>query len=162
LRLPPVNLNLGLGIPIADTQLDPATLTLVWAGVAHMPLVMDQPCRLYQGGIERALIIHRIPAREGDKTQDMGSYSREYNLEGLALTYATTPGGVAEKDVLDAMSSVVQVDSSGLGIGVLTLTDAIGNTVISLTDLAVQKYTPRWVGGFPQRTYYILKLVQTQ
>jgi hypothetical protein len=157
-QLPPVDPLLG--VPMRDTELDPAGLTLIWAGVPNMPLVMDLPCRLYQAAIERAIIIHRIPAREGDIGQDMGSYSREYNLEGLALTYPKTPGGTAEKDILDAMVSVVQLDSSGVGIGTLQMSDEAGNTVISLFGLAIQKYTPRWVGGFPQRTYYVLKMVQ--
>ena len=149
LELPPPDPELG--VPVADTELDPATLTLTWTGVGA--LATTEPCRLYDEGIERAIVKHRIPTREGDVIQDMGSYAQEYNLEGLCTA--------GERTTLDSMAALVQVDASGHGIGALTITNDAGSTIISLTYLAIEGLSKKYAGGFPQRFSYILKLVKT-
>ena len=112
------------------------------------------PAHLEEEATKRAIVKHRIPTKEGDIIQDMGSFAKEYTLDGLC-TYS-------EKASLQMIADQVQVDDNGHGYLSIEMTQDNGYTlIVDLDYLTVESVAFKWTGGFPQKFSYTLKMVQT-
>jgi hypothetical protein len=150
----------GAVLPLPTPTPLAATCTIVGLGadielqiIENAPSESDSPPpSAIDGQQKRALVIHEIPTREGDRGQDMGAYSRTIKVTGIGLSDV--------KDALDTLATLPQLDSDGYGYLTVTLKDSSGTTLESYGGLALGTYsrTPR--KGTRKWWNYVIDLTQ--
>jgi hypothetical protein len=103
--------------------------------------------------MKRALVRHPIPNRSQDLGQDMGPYSEEYTVDGLSL-----------QDVRDKLDAMFWADQFTTGHPAgrfrFIMTSSFPSTVEDRSDLAIESYSWRYVGGLKRWFRYNLKFVK--
>jgi hypothetical protein len=131
-----------------------ATTTISGTGFTTITLQLNEttpsesdspPPRMVNVVRKRAIAKHRIPSREGDRGQDMGSYSPTVQVQGRALA--------AEKAKFDTLAGMAQLDASGYGIVTVTESSAAG--VLETVDkLALEDYSAAVEPGRPAGKWF--------
>ena len=109
--------------------------------VLKVELETDSPAASMAGqDWERAIVIHAIPASGEDIGQDMGSFSRKHNFDGICQT-----------DVRDKLEAMIGADQFGAlfpsGRFTVTITNDSGATVFSKTPCAMKAFGWRFMPG---------------
>ena len=109
------------------------------------------PIELVGLEIERAIVDHGVPEREGDLHQDMGAHSRHYEIEGLCT--------LTELGSLTTLAELSQIATNGKAT--LTHTNEPGTTVWSVSQLAIRSLKVRYPSGHPLLFRFNMKFVRT-
>lgn len=132
-----------------------ATTTISGTGFSTITLQINEtspsesdspPPRMVTVKRQRAMAKHRIPSREGDRGQDMGSYSPTVQVQGICLA--------TQKGYMDTLAGLAQLDSSGYGIVTVEEKNSAGTSLEKVDKLALEDYSESVVSGRPGGKWY--------
>lgn len=131
-----------------------ATTTISGTGFTTITLQINEsspaeespPPRMVTVTRKRAIVNFPIPNREGDRAQDMGSYSPTVQVQGRALK--------TQKDYMDTLAGLAQLDSSGYGIVTVEEKNAAGTSIEKVDKLALESYSESIEAGAPAGKWY--------
>jgi hypothetical protein len=126
---------------IVDATGSTVTLTIDEDGIEDNPTGPNSPPpSMFDDEVQRAIVKHGIPTREGDVGQDMGSYSNSFDVSGLC--------NITDKATLKAMAEKPQFTVSyPAGIITLTLIDSSTTTIYNEGSLAIIRAKFTHAGG---------------
>jgi hypothetical protein len=137
---------------IVDATGSTVTLTIDEDGIEDNPSGPNSPpFSMVDDDVQRSMVKHGIPTREGDIGQDMGAFSTSFDVSGLcSLTDKATLKGMAEKPQFTV--------SYPAGIISLTLVNRDSATIYNEDGLAIIRARFQYVGGIHKWFRYTITL----
>jgi len=135
--------------------------TTITGNSANITLQLDEagpsestspPPEMVEVTQKRAIAIHPIPARDGDRAQDMGAFSTKVRVTGI--------GQLDVKNGLKDLAERSQLDSNGYGMVTVTMKNAAGTTLETYSNLALDDYSRTALKGRPKWFNYVINFTQ--